>query len=433
MNQPIDTLLPPVFLFEMIDHGYAIGKSLHQHGIKIVGFFPSNRNFEFFSRIPYKKYVTPKSNEEKLELLIKVAKGFVKKPVLITNNDHYFPFIYENLQQIEKHFSYELPEEFTLNQLLEKDLFNDFAKKHHIKIPASVDLSNQESLSGHSFDHLRFPLVIKPKFRSGEWNARYPYRKAFVTYSLEETLNICRDVLSVVDRIIVQEWIPGSDSSVYYCLTYITKEGQVLEAFCGQKIHQHPILLGNTSSAIAVENDYIRNETVRILKLAGMFGFCSVEFKKHEDTGEYFVIEPTVGRIDRQQYSSSVSNRDVVLKAYCHLANIPPIQKPPANDHFIYIEESLQLKSYLDYRYYKSDERFKIRDFIKHRKVKFMHLWYKDPLTSMLVISGLIKHFLYYLIKGRTIQFQEDSMTQQLMNPQIEKEKVIQSMGKVTI
>ncbi len=433
MHQPIDTLLPPVFLFEMIDHGYAIGKSLHQLGIKTVGFFPSNKNFEYFSRLPYKKFVTPKSNEEKLKLLIKAAKGFVKKPVLITNNDHHFPFIYENLHQIKQYFSYEIPDENTLNQLLEKDLFNAFAKKHNVKIPVCVDISNKDVLNEHSFEHLHFPLVIKPKYRSGEWNARYQSRKAFVTNSPEETLQVCTDILSVVNRIVVQEWIPGSDSNIYFCLTYITQQGQALETFCGQKIHQHPILLGNTSSAIQAENDYIRNETVRILKLAGMSGFCSVEFKKHEDTGEYYVIEPTVGRIDRQQYCSSVSNRDVVLSAYCHLANIPPIQKPPTKDHYIYIEESLQLKSYLDYRYYKSNERFKIYDFIKHRKVKFMHLWYKDPITSMLVVTGLIKHFLYYLIKGRTIQFHEDAMTQQLMNHQPKKEKVFQKMEKITI
>lgn len=433
MNQPINTILPPVFLFEMIDHGYAIGKSLHQHGIKIVGFFPSRRSFEYFSRIPFKKYITPTSNEEKLELLIRAAKTFTKKPVLITTNDTFFPFLYENLSVINQYFSFELPDESKLNQLLEKDLFNQFAIKNNIKIPISIDFSNKNTLSRGDFEHLNFPLVIKPKFRSAEWNTKYPSRKAFVTHTPEETLQACKEILSVVDRIIVQEWIPGSDSNIYFCLTYITPKGQVLETFCGQKIHQHPILFGNTSSAIPTENEALSKETIRILSLAGMRGFCSIEFKKHEDTGDFYVIEPTVGRIDRQQYVSSVSDKDVVLSAYCHLANIPPIKKQSVNNSYIYVEESLQLKSYLDYHYYKSHERFKFRNLIKHRKIKFMHLTVKDPIPSILVLGGLLKHFIYYLIKGRTAQFNEDSMTQELLNRPNQKAKFFQSTHKATV
>ncbi len=427
MTQPKKKILPPVFLFEMIDHGYAIGKSLHQLGIKTVGFFPSSKNFEYFSRLPYKKYVTPENNEERLEPLIGAAKEFATKPVLIINNESFYPFIYQYLDELKQHFLFELPDKGILNMLLEKDLFNAFALKNNIRIPVSVEISNQEPVSQNAFNHLQFPLVIKPKYRSPDWAARYKFRKAFVAQTLEESVSICKELFGVVDRLIVQEWIPGPDSNVYFCLTYLTTQGQVLEIFCGQKIHQHPILLGNTSSAIPIKNKIVEQETLRILKLSGTSGFCSVEFKKHEITGEYYVIEPTVGRIDRQQYISSASNRDVVLTAYCHLANIPLIKKQSTNDHFVYIEETLQLKSYLDYRFYKSKESEKIRQIIKQRKVKFMHLTKKDPITSLLVIAGLVKHFLHYLIKGKTIEFQEDEITKELMACQPAKAKIYET------
>jgi D-aspartate ligase len=426
MKQSIKTIRPPVFLFEMIDHGYAIGKSLHEHGIKTVGFFPSGKSFEYFSRIPIKKYVTPKNNQQRFDLLISAAKEFTSKPVLIINNESFYPFIYEYLNELKHYFSFELPNKTILNLLLEKDLFNEFALNNHIRIPISIEISNQNQLAEHQFSHLQYPLVIKPKYRSPEWTSRYQFRKAFVTQTPEESLKICNELFDVVDRLVVQEWIPGPDSNVYYCLTYLTEEGQFLETFCGQKIHQHPLLFGNTSSAIPIENETIKNETLRILKLSGTTGFCSVEFKKHERTGEYYVIEPTVGRIDRQQYSSSVSNRDVVLSAYCHLANIPLIRKRLTDNNFIYMEESLQLKSYLDYCYYKSDETEKFRQIIKRRKVKFMHLTIKDPITSLLVIGGLVKHLLHYLIKGSTVDFQEDEITQELMSNKAKKMPVYQ-------
>ncbi|GAO28535.1 hypothetical protein JCM15548_1641 [Geofilum rubicundum JCM 15548] len=412
----------------MIDHGYAIGKSLHQHGIKTVGFFPSSKNFEYFSRLPYKKYVTPQNNEERLEQLISAAKEFSTKPVLIINNESFYPFIYQYLDELKQYFSFELPEKGILNTLLEKDLFNEFALKNNIRIPVSVEVSHQEPVNQNTFAHLQFPLVIKPKYRSPDWAAKYKFRKAFVAKSLKESVSICQELFEVVDRLVVQEWIPGPDSNVFFCLTYLTAQGQVLETFCGQKIHQHPILLGNTSSAIPTKNKAIEQETLRILKLSGTSGFCSVEFKKHEITGQYYVIEPTVGRIDRQQYVSSVSNKDVVLSAYCHLANIPLIKKRSTSDQYIYIEETLQLKSFLDYRYYKSKESEKIRQIIKHRKLKFMHLTKKDPVTSLLVMAGLVKHFLHYLIKGKTIEFQEDEITKELMAYQPEKSEAYQTV-----
>ncbi len=147
MSHPEYTSLPPVFLFDMIDHGYAIGKSLEQHGIKIIGLFPSKRSFEFFSTIPYKKYVLPESNSEKIKLFINAAKQFVTKPVLIINNESYYPFIYQNIKELEQYFSFELPRETTLNQLLEKDLFNEFAIKNNIRIPVSVEISNHEPMN----------------------------------------------------------------------------------------------------------------------------------------------------------------------------------------------------------------------------------------------------------------------------------------------
>lgn len=418
--------MPPVFIFEMTDHGYAIGKSLREHGIKLVGFFPSTKSFEYFSRFPIKKYVTPKNDKEKIDLLVHAAKAFSTKPVLIFNSDTLYPFIYKYLYELKQHFSFELPALKTLNLLLEKDLFNEFALKNNIRIPESVEISRDKPVSQQPFEHLHFPLVIKPKYRSPEWMARYQFRKAFVTYSPEETVNICRELLEVDDRLVVQEWIPGPDSNIFFCLTYITEQGEVLEAFCGQKINQHPVLFGNTSSAIPVQNETVKKEALRILKLSGMCGFGSVEFKKHDVTGEYYVIEPTVGRINRQQYVSSASNRDVVLSGYCHLANIPLIKKRPLSDHFIYMEESLQLKACLDYRYYKSNERLKFREIIKHRKIKFMHLTIKDPLTSLLVIGGVIKHLIYYLVKGKTIDFHEDALTQQLIDYQPKKSEVCQ-------
>src|SRR5690606_37099388 len=158
-------------------------------------------------------------------------------------------------------------------------------------------------------------------------------------------------------------------------------------------------------------------ESLRILRTAKMSGFCSVEFKQHAVTGEFYVIEPTVGRMDRQQYVAMGSKHDMVLKADCHLARIP--QRTPRNqkENFLYVEESLQMKSYLDYHHYKSKEQGRIRHLLRTHKLRFMHLTLKDPLPSLLVLAGVLKHLLHYLLKGKTRYFEEDDLTRQLLQP----------------
>lgn len=407
--------LPPLFLLAMTDQGYAAAKHLSTYGIPIVGFFPNNKGFEYFSRLPCQKHVLPASNNDRMALLRKTAGDFDQKPVLMLTAESYFPFIYEHFDEINQLFALEMPDADTLHQMLDKNRFSAFAETYHLKTPKSTEvglhLLPEEQLS----EDLNYPLVIKPKYRTDRWNGRYHTKKAFLAHNRQEALSVCTELLQVIDWLVVQEFVPGPDTNVYFCLTYLTASGEALDTFCGQKIHQHPILFGNTSSALAADLPALKAESLRILKTAQMSGFCSVEFKQHAVTGDFYVIEPTVGRMDRQQYVAMVSKHDMVLKAYCHLARIPQLTPRKQKENFLYVEESLQMKSYLDYHHYKSKEQGRIRHLLRTHKIRFMHLTLRDPLPSLLVLAGVLKHLLHYLLKGKTRYFEEDDLTRQLL------------------
>ncbi|MET0012478.1 MAG: hypothetical protein ABW088_02375 [Sedimenticola sp.] len=95
---------------------------------------------------------------------------------------------------------------------------------------------------------------------------------------------------------ICQPWIEGDDSSIYFCAIYYDK-GVPLCSFIGQKILSHPPALGQTTAALPSNNKDILNYTLRFFSEFDITGPVSLEIKV-DIKGEYWVIEPTVGRTD---------------------------------------------------------------------------------------------------------------------------------------
>ncbi len=401
--------IPPAFILEMVDHGYAIARELSVYGIRIVGFLPPVKCIESHSRIPYKTYRIPTEDEARLKVLVDAQKEFSPmKPVLILTAENDFPFIYKYFETLQSIFSFEMPDYSTLKQMLEKDLFNKFARQHKVKIPASAEVRKGETLSVDLFKNLQFPLIIKPKHRDKEWKRIYKTQKAIHVSSAEEACTACASIFKTNERLVLQEWVPGPDSNIHFCLTYITSKGEALDSSCGIKTHQHPILFGNTSSAIPVNNPDIVAETQRIFKAANIVGFCSVEYKKHAITGDFYVIEPNVGRINRNILIAMLGKNKVVLKAYCHLAGIPMLPQKRIFEDYIYIEESLDIKSCLDYHYYHSMNWRRYFKLLRNRKIITMFMSRKGPRLAILVLGSVVKHVLYYIFHGHTKYFSQE-------------------------
>lgn len=421
--------LPPLFILEMVDHGYAIARELSTYGIRIVGFLPQVKCLESRSHIPYKTYRIPELDEDLLQLLVHAQKEFGDvKPVLFLTGENYFPCIYKHFETLQSLFAFEMPSYPTLKQMLEKDLFNLFAREHKVKIPVSIEVMKGHTLSLNMFDGLQFPLVIKPKHRDKEWKRKYKTQKAVLVSSPENALTTCAEIFNTAERLVMQEWVPGPDANIHFCLTYRTEKGDFLASACGIKYHQYPALFGNTSAALPIENAFVIEETHRILTEANIIGFCSVEFKKHALTGEFYVIEPTVGRMNRQELFSMPGKENVVLKAYCHLAGIAELPQKKIRENYIYVEENMDVKSCLDYHHYKTMDWKKYFKILRTRKITPMYMSFKDPMLSLLVLGASLKHVAYYLFHGHTKYFSQEGAIDEL----IKENQTIYASGQKT-
>jgi D-aspartate ligase len=187
-------------------------------------------------------------------------------------------------------------------------------------------------------------VILKPWMRTDKWTNTFK-EKVYLFQTFPEFKKGYEEIKIVENNLLVQEYIPGGDDHVFYCLVYFDTNSNCLAAFTGQKIRQWPVLTGSTATTIIFNNDTIRNETIAILKSVNYKGFGSIEYKKHAITGEYYITEPTVGRLNQQEFIATLNGINIPLIAYNSLtsAGLKPLE--PTISPIIYIDEKNELRS----------------------------------------------------------------------------------------
>src|SRR5699024_2674480 len=108
------------------------------------------------------------------------------------------------------------------------------------------------------------------------------FRKAYRCESVGEALGLVRCILPVLPDIVIQEWIEGKDSDIYFCLQYITAAGETAASFVGRKIRSWPPHVGGTAScapASSAETRILTERTTEFFQHAGVRGMAGMEYK----------------------------------------------------------------------------------------------------------------------------------------------------------
>src|SRR5260370_11870841 len=66
--------------------------------------------------------------------------------------------------------------------------------------------------------------------------------------------------------LMLQEYIPGGDDSVWMFNGYFNEQSEGLLGFAGRKLRQHPVYKGSTSLGICLRNDAVESTTKQLIK-----------------------------------------------------------------------------------------------------------------------------------------------------------------------
>lgn len=224
----------------------------------------------------------------------------------------------EERERLQGNMILRLPDKETVRRLMHKGSFRELCKASDLPTPGSAVAKDVEELEA-GLGRLRLPVVMKSTLKKMEGV------KAVVVEDVNQGVAAYRE--QGEGEVILEEWIPGGDGDVYFCLQAYSKSSELLASFVGRKIRQWPPLIGGTASAEPVDVPELEETTTRFFKAVKFQGICSMEYKFDARDGQYYFIEPTVGRTDYQSGIATANGVNIPFLTFADIAG-EAVKKP---------------------------------------------------------------------------------------------------------
>ena len=265
--------------------------------------------------------------------------------VLLPADDIVVRIVAEHAGELAPQFHFVLPDLPIVDRLLDKSVFHEWALANDFPVPHTAIVTNPAQLRA-ALREMAFPVVFKPVERTPQWQDFSKYGTAYRFDTADDLERLPFAPFDAADHFVVQEWIPGRDSDVYFCLTYRNRNGEELAAQVGRKITQWRIDTGSTALAVTHQDAELHKLTRRLLDTAGHIGFGSLEVRRSTRDGRMVITEPTVGRPDLQTTLAAAAGVNLVEMAYRDALKLPASPRRPSREA-IWIHETAFPRSVL--------------------------------------------------------------------------------------
>ena len=263
------------------------------------------------------------------ETLLKVLDNFYnkhknKKILLVSATENYIELISKNKDKLKDKYYFNYADVSIIKTLSNKELFyKKYMNNGIIDLPKTIyyDLSKENELK-IDFD---YPVIVKAAnvvaYRKLHFTGQ---NKIYKVNSLNELENIIHDIKEggYLDTLIIQEYIPGDDSTLFDSVIYSDTKGNVKRITLAQiGLQEHKSdLVGNAAILINGYNEFPNKNIVeRIKKLAetiGITGFAEFDLKFDKRTNDYKLLEinPRQGRSSYYLTSLGCNLIDILKK-----------------------------------------------------------------------------------------------------------------------
>ena len=304
-------------------NGLGVARSLARASVPVWLLDSDARRPEMRTRAATPVTVRALHGETLVEELVRLAAVQFSglRPVLLLTQEESVKTVSHHRDQLSALYRFSLPTVDRVDTLLHKQGFQNLAEQLGSPIPPLVHVGSLADLP--AIENLRYPVVIKPGERNTEYG--HQFKKAYRVDSATEGVELIRRILPVMADVVVQEWIEGPDSNIYFCLQYLGKQGQVAASFTGRKIRSWPPQVGGTASCVAAPeaHEELAAMTTQFFQAAGVIGMASMEYKRDSRSGEFRMVEPTVGRTDYQEEVATLNGVNLPYAAWCSELDLP--------------------------------------------------------------------------------------------------------------
>ncbi len=288
------------------------------------------------TRHAFRKVILPIRTEALIDGLVRLARSFSERPVLIATVRMPLVLISAHREILSRHYRMVLPDHQQVLTLENKEHLLAAAMSVGMPIPQTLVVNNETSLRETA--EFNYPVILKPADNDLVYMSHF--KKAYILEKHQDVADLARAIWPKYRNVVVQEWVPGDDEAIYFCLQYRNEAGQVVASFTGRKLLSWPPGTGATAACCAApEYHDVLNALAEVLFAPlEVAGFCSIEVKRHPATGVFYLIEPTIGRTDQQEEVATLNGVNLPLIGYCDQMGqvIPTTGSTPANHTWVH-------------------------------------------------------------------------------------------------
>ena len=315
----------PVLVLPMQHHG-ALGamRSLGRLGVPMYGVHPTPRPVASFSKYCRKVFAldldeTPA--EESVGRLRDIARVIGSRPLLLATNDESALFVARNASQLQDGFLFPANPIEVVWSLYNKKAMYLLAKRLSIPTPETVFPESRKDVLEFG-ERAQFPVMLKAS--DNIRTARRAGKKMVIARSKEELLGQYHAMEDGSHpSLMLQEYIPGGDDSVWMLNGYFDEHSECLFSVTAKKIHQTPVYTGMTALGVCLPNPVVESATKTLVRAVGYKGILDIGYRYDARDGLYKLLDinPRLGATFRLFVGHN--GMDVTRAEYLHFTGQP--------------------------------------------------------------------------------------------------------------
>ncbi|MFP7696363.1 ATP-grasp domain-containing protein [Trueperella sp. LYQ143] len=183
----------------------------------------------------------------------------------------------------------------------DKSQFAHYVEQAGCHYPASIHIQLSDRSSWDNVRHLRAPYVVKPANGPDYLRLRTCGVEKVAPFATWEDLYAYLDHIAPTGiNMIVQELIPGDDTTQWVVNGYIRRDGQLAAVGSGQVLLglHDPTQLGNAGLILVCDHPELVRQGLAIVERIGLTGFFSLDVKidPRDGTVYWLDLNPRMGR-----------------------------------------------------------------------------------------------------------------------------------------
>lgn len=314
----------PVLILGVHYGSLGIARSLGRLGVRVHGVHDDLKSSAFASRYFVRRHhwdFPGASADSSVEFLLALRSELGRGAVLVPTTDDTAQLIADRAAELREVYRFQDNSPALVRGLRRKWELFLLTTRHGVPTPKTL-LPRSVQEARRIADQIGFPLLLKAS-DGARLETRAQKKMVIVRTEGELAENYSRLEDPADPNLMLQEYIPGGDDTVWMFNGYFNRKSECVAGFTGKKLRQHPIHTGATSLGICLRNDAVHEMTTDFMSTLGYQGIIDMGYRFDARDGRYKLLDvnPRIGATFRLFVGAD--GTDVARLLYLDLTDQP--------------------------------------------------------------------------------------------------------------